>query len=149
MQKTSFTDIVLPPNVKVNVINSRRNVIVFIESEASFLNDIDWRIETLMTIYHPFKTEYVQLSERNIIKLYFYQSLWTSLSLMRFYEGEYLGSNLLDYFETENSAFGIPFIETDDKDRLEMTTRDTEIPLIAGMFAVAIAGSLFAIALSS
>ena len=86
-------------------------MIVTITSNASIDNLSKlWNIETLMNSYEPLQFRQI---DQFTIQLFFSLRLWNGLQLSDYYDGNYLGTNLLSYLETSDSSFGIELVDDD------------------------------------
>ncbi len=103
---TAFTVADLPEiTIKATPITERR-MLVGIVSKNMKLDELAdlWKIETLGSTFKPV-TVFMDPNGRGIY-LTFLVNLWERLALKKFSTGIYRGTNLLDYLETTNSAFG-------------------------------------------
>jgi hypothetical protein len=128
--------IVLPPNITINVISSRRGkTTVAIVSDADISQLVNhWNIETTMETFQPYEAK--QLDNRTVI-LTFTAFVWRNMCLSDYYDGNFLGTNLVSYLETKNTPMVMPYVISDDTTIVMIATCAFAVGLLAmGITAV-------------
>jgi hypothetical protein len=126
-----YISLVPPPNITINALRlSSGRLLVSIQSDSN-ISGITWDIETLNGTYKPLKSVSVN---PNFTQLYFLQMTWTSLKLTEYYDGNYLGTNLLPYLETTSSSFGPLMVERED-----------QVPFIIGAIGITVASLIIGV----